>query len=304
MAIRMEKRNIISTQERILSRDPLHAYEKVMRRIKRKKRRLWLARGSTVILSMTAVYLWLWFFPVKTVPPSKQQVITMETKAGMRTSFQLPDCTLVYLNSGSRLSYPAAFDKKERRLELSGEAYFKVKHDPGRPFRVDVLNKELMIKVLGTEFNIEAYCEDEIINTTLVQGSLQITGEMRNGTFPERTLVPSEKATYFRTDGRLDVKVVDMSCDTGWMEGKVVLKNTLLSEMLRKLTHYYNNVDFIVEDPVIETYSFTGTFDEIPLLQVLDYLKISSDIDYQIALSQDNNNENIHRKKVILKKKE
>jgi ferric-dicitrate binding protein FerR (iron transport regulator) len=296
----MKNRNIISTQERIISRDPLQAYEKVMRRVRLKNTARWIGRTGVAAICVASICLWL--FPVSNIPVLKQQLITVESKSGMRTSFQLPDSTIVYLNSGSKLSYPIPFDKKERRLELSGEAYFKVKHDSKAPFLVEMLNKELTIKVLGTEFNVEAYREDKIINTTLIHGSLQIEGKTADGKILERILVPSEKATYFREDGRLDVKTVDIVCDTGWMEGKIILKNTSLSEMLRKLTHHYN-VDFIVEDPVLETYLFTGVFDNRTLSQVLDYLEISSDIDYKISISSKDDSESINREKVTLRKR-
>jgi ferric-dicitrate binding protein FerR (iron transport regulator) len=209
---------------------------------------------------------------------------------------------MVYLNSGSKLTYSIPFSEKERRLELSGEAYFKVKHAPGLPFLVEMPDKELTIKVLGTEFNVEAYPEDEIINTTLIHGSLLIEGKTAGGKIPERILSPSEKATYFREECRLEVKTVDIICDTGWMEGKIVLKNTPLPEMLRKLTHHYN-VDFIVEDSVLETYLFTGVFNNRTLAQVLDYLELSSGIDYKLSFSSKDDSESISRQEVILRKR-
>jgi ferric-dicitrate binding protein FerR (iron transport regulator) len=251
---------------------------------------------------MALGYGLFWFsHPEQGLTGSAAQLITVESKPGMRTSFRLPDSTLVYLNSGSILKYPIPFDDKERRLQLSGEAYFKVSHNPELPFLVDVLNNELTIKVLGTEFNVEAYCEDEIINTTLVQGSLLIIADARAGESPTQVLVPSERATYFRAGRQMDVKVVDMACDTGWLDGKIILKDTPLPEMLRKLTHYYN-VDFIVSDPVLESYSFTGVFDDRQLSQVLDYLKISSGINFRITLPLKDDSESINRRKVYLSK--
>jgi ferric-dicitrate binding protein FerR (iron transport regulator) len=247
--------------------------------------------------------IWQWLSPTGNPAAWERQVITVESGAGMRSSFRLPDSTVVYLNSGSRLTYPVPFGETERRLELQGEAYFRVKHDDGRPFLVDIpFYKELTIKALGTEFNVEAYGEDGMIRTTLVSGSLQIRGRGPDGKTSERILIPSEKATYFGEDGRMEVNAADIVCDTGWMSGKIILKNTPLQEMLRKLAHHYN-VDFIVEDAVLETYSFTGVFFNRTLSQVLDYLGISSGIDYRISLPAKDDSESICRETVVLRKR-
>lgn len=102
------------------------------------------------------------------------QIVTVQANAGMRTHFNLPDGTVAYLNSGSVLSYPLHYDKKERRVTLTGEAYFKVTHNPEQPFIVSVANDRMRVKVLGTEFNLQSYNNESIVQTTLVSGAVHI----------------------------------------------------------------------------------------------------------------------------------
>ena len=84
-------------------------------------------------------------------------MVTVRSNPGMRTSCNLPDGTVAYLNSGSTLIYPVPYDNDKRAVTLDGEGYFKVTHDPEKPFIVNVADGKMRVKVLGTEFNLQAY---------------------------------------------------------------------------------------------------------------------------------------------------
>jgi len=292
------------TSDRILSRDSITAYTSIQSRIKGKKQRIWLMRVATVAACIIGVIILSNVLIYMREQPSvlHSQIVTIQANAGMRTQFDLPDGTWVYLNSGSTLSYPVPFDIKERRIMLNGEAYFKVTNNPEQPFIVSELNKGLSVKVLGTEFNMEAYEEDDVVNATLVKGKISVLLDAGNGMIREEMLNPSEKAIYDKTKKKLDIKGVDTTHDTAWMSGKVIFKDTPLPEVLRKLSHLYN-VEFNVEDKVIETYLFTGVFDNRQLSQVLNYLEISSGIKYKVIQSDKDDSEGISRERIILQKK-
>lgn len=226
----------------------------------------------------------------------------MEANPGMRTHIHLPDGTMAYLNSGSTLTYTIPFDVKERKVALKGEAYFKVSHNPEQPFVVSVADDKMNIKVLGTEFNVQAYNDDDLIQTTLVSGAIDLHYKNSNGKIVGRSVKPSEKVVYDSHSGNVSVKTVNTDYDTAWMQGRLVFKETPLPEVLKKMTHYYN-VTFSVVDPVIQTYNFTGTFDNRQLSQVLDYLKISSGIDYDINQSNQDDSEGVNRTRIILRKR-
>lgn len=101
------------------------------------------------------------------------QMYTISAEKGERASVTLPDGTKVYLNAKSTLSYPASFSLNERTVQLTGEAYFEVKHDADAPFIVKTA--EIQIKVLGTTFNLYAYPDDSWFEASLVEGSIEVT---------------------------------------------------------------------------------------------------------------------------------
>ncbi|MCC8154906.1 MAG: DUF4974 domain-containing protein, partial [Tannerellaceae bacterium] len=214
-----------------------------------------------------------------TLPGIDIQEIRIEANSGMRTSVNLPDGTLVYLNSGTVITYELPF-RKERKIRITGEAFFQVQKDTEKPFIVTSLQGDLDIRVTGTEFNVQAFEEDDIQTVTLVSGSVEL-GYQSNGSTSVRTLRPAEKAILDTRNGTLEVRSVQVENEIAWKDGRIIFKETPLPEVLKKLSYYYN-VKFEVKDDIINSYSFTGTFDNRQLAQVLEYLKISSHINFTI----------------------
>jgi ferric-dicitrate binding protein FerR (iron transport regulator) len=292
------------TYERIQARDPLPAYERTMQKIKRKRQKLWIGRAAQWAACIAGVIILSSVFSHlqdRHTLEAPTQTVTLQANAGMRTHFDLPDGTLVHLNAGSRLTYPIPYSKTERRVSLSGEAFFEVTEDKHHPFIVSVNQDELQIKVLGTSFNVEAYEEDHIVNATLVKGKINILLN-NQGVRREYTLLPSQKVTYDVREKTMQIKMSNNLRETAWMKGILSFKETPLPEVLRKLSHYYD-VNFEVKDPIIDTYLFTGTFDNSQLQHVLHYLEISSGISYTLIQTDKDDSEGVHRRKVILRKK-
>lgn len=293
------------TQERLLSRDPLHAYWEVRQKINGRKRKMWFQRACVAAACFVGVLIVssaISFWTQKEVLQPSSQMVTVQANAGMRTHFNLPDGTVVYLNSGSTLSYPLPYDEKERRVNLSGEAYFKVAHNPDQPFVVSVRDDRMRVKVLGTEFNLQAYNGDDNIGTTLVSGSVMLEVRDDHKTIQEAKLIPSEKAILDLSSGNISVQKVNTEYETAWIEGRLMFKDLPLPQVLKKLSYFYN-VKFEVQDSVINSYCFTGTFENKQLSQVLDYLKISSQIDYVIRHATTDDSLGTQYTTVILKKR-
>jgi len=316
------------TQERISSRDSLNAYNHVKHRINSRKYRrltkryLLAAACAAGFILLSGFFSYLYESSVR--PLAKQ--ITVISNPGMRTRIMLPDSSIAYLNSGSSLTYSQYFTirDKERRFNLKGEGYFKVKHDAKIPFIVSVNNGRMSIRATGTEFDVQAYSEDDNVRVTLVEGSVVLSMKKQNGQYNYAKLTQPQKVDYnFRSEKmnmadenelaqgavyslkseKMDIKSVNSASETSWRSGRLVFNNMPLPDLLQKLTHFYN-VQFIVRDPVIYSYSFTGTFDNKQLSQVLDYLKISSRMDYKIVDASDDDSENVHYSTVILFKKD
>lgn len=290
------------THERIASRDSLRAYQKVQKKMQIHARRFLLKRVSVYaacfLLGLVISSVIYWEKRDSVYTPS--QVVTIQANAGMRTHFTLPDGTIAYLNSGSTLSYPLPYDKNVRRVSLSGEAYFEVTHNPEQPFVVSVQNDRMRVKVYGTEFNVEAYEQESQIQTTLVCGSVDIE-VVKNGQVAKKVhLNPSDKAVYDVSKDKINIFPVNTEYETSWINGRLVFKNMPLPQVLKKLSYFYN-VRFEVQDDIINSYCFTGTFQDKQLSQVLDYLKVTSQIDYEIRPTRSDDSHKLQQSVVVLK---
>jgi ferric-dicitrate binding protein FerR (iron transport regulator) len=290
------------SKERMQRRDPLAAFHKNLKRRNAKVRHIFLRRLSVaaacVALAVSIVVNY-YFLSQK---EAKQPFITVQTNAGMRTKLNLPDGTEVHLNSSGKLTYPASFGMKERRVTLDGEGYFQVARDAERPFIVNIENRPMEVEALGTAFNIQAYASDSLLKTTLVEGSVRIGLQNESGAWKYAKLKPSEKAVYNRNRNILKIVSVNPIYDTAWIQGRLMFRDMPVPEVLMRLSHFYD-VTFDVEDAVINHYTFTGTFENRQLSQVLDYLCISSRISYKIIPSTEDDSQGVRQTKVILKKR-
>jgi ferric-dicitrate binding protein FerR (iron transport regulator) len=283
------------TRRRIDGRDPYAAYEKVWRKSKRKKTHFFHHRFLKVA-ACAALVVSLCFNSAVLLKERERgtQYVTVQTNAGMRTQFDLPDGTIVYLNSASSLTYPVPYDRKERRVSLTGEGYFDVVSSPTRPFIVSLAG-EIEVEAFGTTFNVQAYPSDETVKTTLVNGAVQLREKGKVIT----RLHPSERSVYHTSSRLMNIATVETLHDTAWRNGMLIFRDTPLSEVLERLSHFYN-VDFEVENPVINSYFFTGTFRERQLSQILDYVSISSHIKYRIVYPEEDDGVEAKRTKVYL----
>lgn len=204
-------------------------------------------------------------------------MVTQEiiTQPGTKTHLFLPDSTEVWLNSSGTLRFPSVFAGKERRIELDGEAYFKVFRNKRKPFIVNT--RYLEVEALGTAFNLSAYSGDKKISTTLEEGKVKIA-DLKN----------SEKIMYLNPGGQLnyypenklyktqDVRVEDV---IAWKDGVLIFNETPFYEVATKLERWFN-ADIQITDPSIVNYRFTGTFTGESLNQVLELLTLSTPIGY------------------------
>ena len=145
----------------------------------------------------------------------------------------LSDGTIVYLNTSSSLKYPVRFNGAIREVELVGEGYFNVKHDPEHPFIVKA--NGIAVKVLGTSFNVRAYQEEKIISTTLVEGAVYVKNRQS-----EVILTPSQQAVCTPEGRDIDVQTVNTDYYVGWITGRFIFNNTRLDDILTRLQQWYN----------------------------------------------------------------
>ncbi|WDF56713.1 FecR family protein [Mucilaginibacter sp. KACC 22063] len=166
------------------------------------------------------------------VPTSATEIYnTATTPRGGLFQFILADGTKVWLNSASSIRFPVAFNGNQRRIELTGEAYFEVTHDPKKPFIVECNGQE--VQDLGTHFNINAYSDEEAINTTLLEGSVKITAANTS------TIISPGQQAKFR-NGKVEVTSVNTDDAVAWKNGLFNFNDNTIQEVMRQLARWYD----------------------------------------------------------------
>ncbi len=232
--------------------------------------------------------------------PSLLAYNEIHTPSGLRSVFELPDGTKVWLNGNTKIKYPMAFAGNERRVELEGEAYFEVAKNKKKPFIVDI--GKLRVKALGTAFNCMAYPGDDIVETTLTEGSVKITRGSNGDDKGGYILNPGEILTYETVAGQFYLDRGDMEKHISWKSGKFVFRNDPLEIVCKKLGRWFNaDIEIIGED--IKSYSFTGTFRDEGLNEILGLIGITSPISYNVGERGINKNNEYGKLKVKIKSK-
>lgn len=197
--------------------------------------------------------------------------LKMELVTPLGGSYQLTlsDGTKVWLNAGSTLRYPAAFEGSERQVELEGEAYFAVAENPASPFRV--LSGPQTIEVLGTEFNVSAYADGLGHQTTLVKGSVRLYTSDRAGSERSYLLEPGEQI-QITSDGSVLKEKVDAEQFISWKDGYFKFEGDL-ERVLQQVSRWYN-IEVEYEDASLKREEIIGlVFRDRPLSEVLKLLE-------------------------------
>ncbi|MGM5469990.1 FecR family protein [Flavobacteriaceae bacterium LMO-SS05] len=205
---------------------------------------------------------------------------TLNVPYGKRFKIILSDSSIVHLNAGTSIKYPVKFiNGKNRKVFLSGEAFFEVSKDKENPFIVSSGN--LNVRVLGTKFNISAYKEDLKINTVLVEGSVSLYSSDHLFKEKQSTLLePGFKAAW-DTKGKVGIEKVDTEIYISWVDGKLIFRKTLFKDIIIKLERHFN-VSIKNNFKELDLQMFTATFDKESIIDALDSFKESTPFNYEI----------------------
>ena len=201
------------------------------------------------------------------------------TPVGSQTVVQLSDGSEVYLNHGSKLKYPQEFSGRTREVVLIGEGYFNVVHNPEKPFIVKTSN--LTVTALGTSFNVMSYPDENVIEATLVEGKLLV--EKKIGPNDKQligTMIPNQHISFNKNSDKIISSIGDVEKYVSWKDGKLIFKNESIVEITKRLSRWYN-VDFDFKDSDASEYTYTATFVDETLFQILDLMKIATPINYK-----------------------
>lgn len=171
---------------------------------------------------------------MKLFPIKEAQLITVASHLGEKKQVVLPDSSLVTLNAGSSITYPEFFKGNIRQVEMTGEAFFDVSHNPDQPFWVTT--PILKTRVLGTSFNIRAYTDNPNIKISLATGSIEVS---EGGKVMTR-LKPDEQLLYDKASKDYLVTQQNTIKDISWMDNVIVLDDHSLEETLRVVERWFN----------------------------------------------------------------
>lgn len=200
--------------------------------------------------------------------------VEISTEAGQQSKINLPDGTLVWLNSHSVIKYHP--NKKSRKVELSGEAYFEVSHAADYPFVVET--EQSNIKVLGTKFNVSNYPELHKTEASLIEGRIEFSAPGIDRTLK---LSPGEKIVFNQVKQTIVKSSDKVDNDILWRQGILSFENEPFNQLIFKLENYYD-VKFSYDKKVFNAMHYTGYIDNLSITNVLDFITMTIPMEYQI----------------------
>jgi len=216
---------------------------------------------------------------------------------GTRTTLVLPDGSKVWLNSGSKLRYGRDFNRDNRTVFLTGEAFFDVTANKSKPF--DVVTGPFTVRAVGTEFNVFSY-ENNEFETSLEDGVTQIYQSCRNGHDKQIiSMKPGQRAVFDEKQAKLILSEGDVSQFSTWREGRLTFKNAPMNEVVMKLERWFN-IDIELKDPKLLQYKYTAVFEHETIQQAMEMLRFSSPIEYKIISGEKQQDNALSRSKVVI----
>jgi len=230
----------------------------------------------------------------------------IEAPKGGKSVMTLIDGSKVWLNAGSALQFDDAFGVQNRTLTLQGEAYFEVARDTERPFLVETSG--ITIAALGTAFNVKAYPEDDLIETTLVEGSVRIVTNAHSRTKTEPVVLePNQKVVFYKSQQFITVQEnddtvpageqtpnvlqsfskielsteVDVEISTSWKDKRWIVQGERLGVFAVNIERKYD-VALVFEDPELEDYKITAAWEEETIEQLFNAIRLTVPMDYRI----------------------
>jgi ferric-dicitrate binding protein FerR (iron transport regulator) len=203
--------------------------------------------------------------------------ITIEAPSGSRIKTYLPDGTLAWLNTGSKLVYSQGFGFNDRKVNLSGEGYFEVAGNEKLPFSVQT--EELEVTVIGTIFNLRNYPDDMEATVSLLEGKVWVNNRINEG--ENSVLLPDQKILLDKKSGEMRLVRVNARNTVEWTGGYLLFDDELLPDIVKELERSYD-VHIILTHPKLEKMRFYGCFirKELSIEEVVDILVSAGNLQY------------------------
>jgi transmembrane sensor len=250
------------------------------------------------------VTFWIYDRPTESIAANSNRIIEITTPLGAKSMIRMPDSTQIWLNAGTTITYDQDYGKQTRAITLDGEAYFKVSKDSIHPFTVST--QDIVVLALGTSFNVKAYPNEETISATLEEGKIDVKILNKPEKINNILLKPKDKLIYHKATKEseknventevevkhkenLSVKLKDVSIlsnirtelYTSWKDPRWIIDREPLSILAPMLERRFN-LKIIFNDEQLTKYKFTGIIENETVDQILNALKLTAPLDYQI----------------------
>lgn len=250
-----------------------------------KKLPMW--RSALRIAAAIAILGGLTFGIYAVINPSStgdKNLVQKTNAKGVKSTIALADGSKVWLNADSKLQYPASFSGNTREVYLNGEAFFDIEKNPAKPFIIHLANGT--IRVLGTSFNIKAYDDEPVVETSVATGKVAFIPKLKNNDNADTIfLTPNNKVTYQVNTEKTTTATTVSEEDRAWTEGKLIFRSMLFEEIGIELERNFGK-KVVFEDSDIKTYRLTGSFQNNTLSEILYYLSKTKSFSYSITDEQ------------------
>ncbi len=264
----------------------------------------WITRAAAILLIPVLSFL-LYSLSERRIESEKFANLVVDSleviaPMGSRTVVQLSDGSVVHLNFGSKIKYPQFFSGDTRKVVLTGEGFFKVAHNPEKPFVVKA--GKLNVIAVGTTFNVLAYPDDDIIETTLVNGKVILEKINLNAkTKTIGTMIPGQHVEYNAQSGDISSSNGKVEKYISWTDGKLTFEDTPILQVAERLSRMFN-VDFEIKDE-LKDYNYTVTLEDQSLTQILDLMTIATPVVYKALHRKKLPDGSFSKQKIILEKR-
>lgn len=231
-------------------------------------KRYWMQIAASLLLLIAGGLTVLTFMQRNEINALAEQNVVIRSGDYGKSLVTLPDGTIVHLNAKSSLTYSQDFGRNDRKVALNGEGFFEVKKDTEKKFTVGTGYMDII--VLGTKFNVYAYETKDIVEMSLVEGSVDVATAQP----PYRSIrvKPNEKVVYNKRTGDLLHKKTSNKMETAWMSKELVFRSEPLGDVFRCLSRKFA-VTFSVDDEALLNDVYTGTFDDENIESIMRVLK-------------------------------
>lgn len=238
-------------------------------------KRYWMQIAASLLLLIAGSLTVLTFMQRNEINALAEQNVVIRSGDYGKSLVTLPDGTIVHLNAKSSLTYSQDFGRNDRKVALSGEGFFEVKKDTEKKFTVGTGYMD--ITVLGTKFNVYVYETKDIVEMSLVEGSVDVTTS--RPPYQSIRVKPNEKVVYNKRTGNLLHERTSNKMETAWMNKELVFRSERLEDVFRCLSRKFA-VTFSVDDETLLNDVYTGTFDDENVESIMRVLKFHYNFKY------------------------